>query len=68
MRDQPLALRGETVRSLPRKNRTWAVGRMCAEAGCATRLSIYNRANYCWAHEPVRYYVPRGRKKRPEAA
>jgi hypothetical protein len=68
MRDQTLSLRGEPVRTLPRKNRTWATGRACEEPGCPTRLSIYNRSKYCWAHDPVRYYVPRGRKKRPEAA
>ena len=31
-----------------------------------TRISIYNKAKYCWAHAPVRYYIPRGRKRRPE--
>jgi hypothetical protein len=68
MRDQPLSLRGESVRALPRKNRTWAGGRACAESGCPTRLSIYNRSKYCWAHAPTSYYVPRGRKKSPQAA
>jgi hypothetical protein len=41
---------------------------VCAQEGCVTRISIYNRAKYCWAHEPVQYYIARGRKKRPEAA
>ncbi|MFN2591181.1 MAG: hypothetical protein ABR518_10500 [Actinomycetota bacterium] len=68
MRDQSLSLRGESVRALPRKNRTWAEGRTCAEADCSTRLSIYNRAKYCWAHAPTNYYVLRGRKKSPQAA
>jgi hypothetical protein len=68
MREESLVLRGEAVRSLPRKNRTWQSGRGCAESGCTTRLSIYNRAKYCWAHAPVKYYIPRGRRKPAEAA
>ena len=68
MRDEPLSLRGETVRALPRRNRRWRAGRVCAEDGCVTRLSIYNRSTFCWAHEPEHYYVARGRKKRAEAA
>ena len=62
------AYRGARVHELPRANRTYANGRVCAADGCTTKLSIYNKAKYCWAHEPVRYYIPRGRKKRPEAA
>jgi hypothetical protein len=46
----------------------WPAGRVCAEPGCITGISIYNRSKYCWAHEPLHYYVPRGRKKAPEAA
>jgi hypothetical protein len=68
MRDQPLSLRGSSVQALPRPNRTWGAGRTCAEEGCTTELSIYNRSHYCWAHAPVRYYIPRGRKRRREAA
>jgi hypothetical protein len=68
MRDEPLTLRGSTVRALPRPNRTWGQGRPCAEEGCTTRLSMYNRAKYCWAHAPVRYYIPRGRKRRAAEA
>jgi hypothetical protein len=68
MRDQPLTLRGATVQSLPRRNRAWSKGRTCAHEGCITRISIYNKSKYCWAHEPLRYYVARGRKKSPQAA
>jgi hypothetical protein len=68
MREDSLPMRGATVRALPPKNRTWAGGRMCAAEGCITRISIYNRSKYCWTHDPVRYYVARGRKKRAEAA
>jgi hypothetical protein len=54
---------GGTVRPLPRPNRRFAEGRVCAEPGCGTKLSIYNKWNYCWQHEPVHSYVPRGKRK-----
>ena len=68
MRDDALQLRGRPVLPLPRRNRVWRAGRVCAAETCTTRLSIYNRSEFCWAHEPVHDYVMRGRKKRPEAA
>jgi hypothetical protein len=68
MREETLSLRGMPVRALPRPNRRWGNGRRCAEEGCRTTLSVYNRSRFCWAHEPVHYYISRGRKKRREAA
>lgn len=68
MREDSLVLRGSPVHPLPRRNRVWGSGRVCAAEGCSTRLSIYNRSTLCWAHEPIHYYVSRGRKKRPQAA
>ncbi len=68
MREESLSFKGSPVRSLPRRNRVWGEGRVCAERGCITKLSIYNRSTYCWAHEPLHYYIARGRKKRAEAA
>jgi hypothetical protein len=68
MRDESLSMKGSQVRTLPPKNRVWGQGRVCAQPGCITRISMYNRSNYCWSHEPVRYYISRGRKKRAEAA
>ena len=63
--------RGDHVRELPRANRTYQTGRVCAAEGCATRLSVYNKWDYCWQHEPVHEYISRGkrrRKKEREAA
>ena len=61
--------RGASVRNLPRPNKTYAAGRVCAEPGCETKLSIYSKWKYCWQHEPVHSSVPRGkRKSRSEAA
>jgi hypothetical protein len=68
MRDDPLKLRGASVQSLPRRNRVWSRGRTCVEEGCITKISIYNKSKYCWTHDPVRYYIARGRKKSPQAA
>jgi hypothetical protein len=68
VRDETLSFKGAPVRTLPRRNRVWGEGRVCAESGCITRLSIYNKSRYCWAHEPLHYYISRGRKKRAEAA
>ena len=69
MRDSgTLDYRGTRVRELPRRNRTYPPGRVCAELGCGTRLSVYNRSDRCWQHEPVRPYFERGTKPKREAA
>jgi len=61
--------RGERVHQPPKANRTYSEGRVCGAEGCGTKLSIYNKWDYCWQHEPVHSYVPRGkRKSRSEAA
>ncbi len=64
---EPSSLRGTYARALPRPSRTHPAGRVCANDGCETRLSIYNRSTYCWAHAPVRFPVSRG-ERRHEAA
>ncbi len=68
MMEDPLSLRGAPVRPLPRANRTWGTGRVCAEEGCTTKLSIYNKSPQCWQHEPVRYYLVRGKRRSKKAA
>ena len=60
--------RGASVRTLPRANKQYADGRTCAAPGCRTKLSIYNKWEYCWQHEPVHSYVPRGKRKSSRAA
>ncbi len=67
MREEKHALRAAPVRALPKPNRSWKAGRVCAEEGCGTRLSIYNRSKYCWTHEPIHPYFLRGRKKKRAA-
>ncbi|MGH2766499.1 MAG: hypothetical protein ACRDKA_11405 [Actinomycetota bacterium] len=60
-------IRGARLRELPRPNRTYAQGRVCAHEGCETRLSVYNKAKYCWSHKPVTYPIVRGERKRTAA-
>jgi hypothetical protein len=59
--------RGARVRELAKPNRQYASDRVCAEEGCSTRLSIYNKWQFCWQHEPVHTYVPRGKRRRTAA-
>jgi hypothetical protein len=61
-------VRGSRPRELPRPNRTYAQGRVCAHEGCDTRISIYNKSPYCWAHAPLRFPLVRGERKRKAAA
>lgn len=61
-------LQGALVQSLPAANRTYPEGRVCAADGCDTRISIYNGSTLCWYHEPARIRLPRGRRKRRDAA
>lgn len=37
-------------------------GRVCAEEGCNTRLSIYNDGDFCARHEPMTTLRTRGVK------
>jgi hypothetical protein len=60
--------KGARVRSLPRPNRSYGSGRVCAAEGCGTKLSVYNRWVFCWQHEPLHSYSPRGRRKKRQAA
>jgi hypothetical protein len=61
--------RGASVRSLPRPNRQYNEGRVCGHPECETKLSRYNKWEYCWQHEPVHTYIPRGkRRSRKQAA
>jgi hypothetical protein len=55
--------RGARIRELPRANRTYEAGRTCAAEGCQTKLSIYNRWEFCWQHEPVHTYISRGKRR-----
>ncbi len=60
--------RGASVRPLPRPNKQYEGDRVCAEPSCGTKLSRYNKWQYCWQHEPVHSYVPRGKRRSRTAA
>ncbi len=68
MRDGSQEYHGSRIRELPRKSRTYPADRVCAAPDCGTRLSIYNRSQLCWQHEPVRPYFERGKRSKREAA
>lgn len=38
---------------------TFGRGRVCGAPGCRTVLSVYNPAELCWQHEPVRPFILR---------
>jgi hypothetical protein len=56
-------MRGQSVRTLPRANKQYKADRTCEAPGCNTKLSIYNKWDYCWQHEPVHTYVARGKRR-----
>jgi hypothetical protein len=64
----PDAIRGSRPQGLPRASRRYAEGRVCAEAGCETKLSVYNRRDKCWAHAEMKVPRLRGRKPAPGSA
>jgi hypothetical protein len=42
--------------------------RLCAEATCSTRLSVYNQLDRCWIHQSARRFAVRGRRSQPSNA
>lgn len=56
-------MRGQSVRTLPRANKQYRADRTCSDPGCSTKLSIYNKWDYCWQHEPVHTYIARGKRR-----
>lgn len=60
-------LRGRRLDGGARAPKTYATERLCAEKGCDTKLSRYNRREWCFAHAPTRYPRLRGRVAVTEA-
>ena len=54
-------LKGQQLRGGIRPSRAYEQGRVCEQRQCVTKLSIYNRREYCHAHAPVRFPRVRGR-------
>jgi hypothetical protein len=61
-------IRGARPKELPRPNRTYGDDRVCAEEGCETRISRYNKSKYCWSHIPLTFPLVRGERKKKRAA
>ena len=55
--DQGLPIRGVAPVSERGRTRTYEEDRTCRHDGCDTMLSIYNRSERCWIHEPPKKYV-----------
>jgi hypothetical protein len=56
------ALGGTPIQGNDRPSKSFGANRVGREAGCETRLSMYNNGKYCYQHEPMS--VPRTRGKK----
>ena len=54
-------VRGAAIKGLSRPSRRFSPGRVCAQRACDTKLSQYNKTEYCHAHAPIRFPRVRGR-------
>ncbi|MCI0545613.1 MAG: hypothetical protein L0Z49_14415 [Actinobacteria bacterium] len=54
-------LRGRRVSAATRPPRAVSEKRTCIHPGCGTRLSRYNRREYCYTHAPTKFPRLRGR-------
>ena len=54
-------LKGRRISGGVRPSRNFGEGRLCAKRGCDTRLSRYNRREFCYAHAPIRFPRVRGK-------
>lgn len=59
-RESSIPVRGQMARGLPRTSLTYERDRTCGRDGCPTRLSIYNRGPFCWAHRLAAEGIGRG--------
>lgn len=55
------SVRGAAIKGMTRPSRRFATGRVCAKPECKTKLSQYNKAEFCHAHAPVRFPRVRGK-------
>ena len=58
---QETALKGRKFTGATRAPKTYSKQRECAQKGCTTKLSQYNRREWCYAHAPTKYPRLRGR-------
>jgi hypothetical protein len=53
--------KGSAIKGMTRPSRRYTTGRVCSAASCETKLSQYNRREFCYVHAPVRFPRVRGR-------
>lgn len=54
------SMRATTTGRARRRPKTYGEDRVCAGDDCATRLSKYNKSDFCFQHAPTRYPRLRG--------
>ena len=54
-------VRGAAIKGMTRPSKRFGRGRVCAKPDCDTKLSQYNKAEYCHAHAPVKFPRVRGK-------
>lgn len=54
-------LKGRRIQGGVRPSKTIEKARVCASSECGTKLSKYNRREFCYAHAPVKFPRVRGR-------
>ena len=54
-------MKGTAIKGVTRPSKDFGEGRVCAEADCVTKLSRYNKRDFCYSHAPVKYPRVRGR-------
>ncbi len=64
MHEQSGGIRASMVKELGRPNVVYGRGRVCAADECETRISMYNKASFCYAHTPLTFPVMRGRRRK----
>ena len=60
-------LKGRRLAGGTRAPKTYSTERSCDKQGCDTRLSRYNRREFCYAHAPTKYPRLRGRIVKDES-
>ena len=54
-------LKGQRLAGGIRPSRSYGTGRTCKHKGCQTKISMYNRREFCHVHAPVKFPRVRGR-------
>lgn len=61
-------MKGTRPGHLPPLSQMREAGRVCAVAGCETRLSVYNAGEHCWQHADLTFPNYRGKRLQPGGA